>query len=59
VKIADAAKLPSNRLVKWQFKVPGMFMFFPEGINPNDDQELKRFGPWNLVHNSKDAINAV
>lgn len=52
MKIADAAKLPSNRLVKWQFKVNGMFMLFSEGFDPNHDEDLKRFGPWKLVNAS-------
>ncbi len=37
------------KLVKWQFKVAGMFLFFPEGFDPNEDVELKRFGPWKLA----------
>ena len=41
-------KLPSNRLVKWKHE-NGMAFFFPVGLNPNDDEEWKKFGLWKLA----------
>ena len=40
-------KLPSNRLVKWQGKSSDLLL--PEGLDPNEDEQLKKFGPWKLA----------
>ena len=52
--MSQTDKLPSNRLVKWQCNqnlVHETFVFFPVGFDPSQDEQLKKFGPWNLVQN--------
>ena len=49
--MSQTAKLPSNRLVKWQGKSSAILI--PEGLDPNQDEQLKKFGPWKLIQSSQ------